>query len=266
MKNLTEQQIREFERDGYVIVRNYYNEEEMTKLQNKVFSDNTLYDRAWDKKDASGTVSKVCLWQELGDDFYSMFSRGRRLADACEEILKEPVFHTTTKIMMKEHFVGGAWEWHQDYGYWATDNFHLYPKLVSCMIAINRATIQNGCLQVLKGSHHIGRINHQKTGDQKGADMDFVNEALKHLELVNVELEPGDTLFFHCNLLHKSNQNKSKDPRWVMIAAYCAESARPFKENSLIYRPLVKVEDKAILEWCEAFPMLTTNCIDQRLK
>jgi ectoine hydroxylase-related dioxygenase (phytanoyl-CoA dioxygenase family) len=41
-------------------------------------------------------------------------------------------------------------------------------------------------------------------------------------ELVYVELEPGDTLFFHCNLLHKSSQNQSDKPRWVMISAYNA--------------------------------------------
>lgn len=251
MKNapLTKDQIKQFNEDGFVIVRGYYSPKEITKLQEKAFNDDSLYQRAWDKTDASGTVSKVCLWQDLGDDFYSMFSRGRRLADAAEAIFEEPVFHTTTKIMMKEPFVGGAWEWHQDYGYWANDNYHLYPRLLSAMIAINRATVANGCLQVLKGSHHIGRINHARTGDQKGADMVFVDEAMKHHELVNVELEPGDTLFFHCNLLHKSNQNTSSEPRWVMIAAYCADSARPFKESSLIYRPLDKVEDSAIIEW-----------------
>ena len=248
---ISDQQLKDFNRDGYVIVKGFYNKEEIQKLQDKAFNDESLYQRAWDKKDASGTVSKVCLWQELGDDFYSMFSRGRRLADSVEKILGEPIFHTTTKIMMKEPLIGGAWEWHQDYGYWANDNYHLYPKLVSCMIAINEATIENGCLEVLKGSHHIGRIDHNKTGDQKGANMEFVNEALKHHELVKVELEPGDTLFFHCNLLHKSNQNRSSMPRWVMIPAYCAESAKPFRDNSLIYRPLEKVEDSEILAWQE---------------
>ena len=248
---LSDSQVKDFHRDGYVIVKGFYNEKEIQRLQDIAFNDDSLYTRAWDKKDASGTVSKVCLWQELGDDFYSMFSRGRRLADSVEKILGEPVFHTSSKIMMKEPFVGGAWEWHQDYGYWANDNYHLYPRLVSCMIAMNKATEENGCLEVLKGSHHIGRINHNTTGDQKGADMVFVEEALKHHELIKVELDPGDTLFFHCNLLHKSNQNKSADPRWTLIPAYCGESAKPFKENSLVYRPLKKVEDNAILNWKE---------------
>ncbi|GLS84585.1 phytanoyl-CoA dioxygenase family protein [Paraferrimonas haliotis] len=244
---LSEKQVSDFHRDGFVIAKGFYTVEEISKLQQKAFNDDSLYEKAWDKKDASGTISKVCLWQELGSDLYSMFSRGRRLTDSVEKLLGEPVFHTTTKIMMKEPYVGGAWEWHQDFGYWHHDNFHLMPKLVSVMIAINKATIANGCLEVLKGSHHLGRLNHSRTGDQKGAEMLFVNEALKHLELVKVELEPGDALFFHCNLLHKSNQNRSSDPRWTMISAYCAESAKPFHENSLQYRPLVKVDDDAIL-------------------
>jgi ectoine hydroxylase-related dioxygenase (phytanoyl-CoA dioxygenase family) len=246
---LTEEQVKDFHRDGFVIARKYYNEAEMTKLQEVAFNDTTLFERAWEKKDATGTVSKVCLWQELTDDLYSMFSRGRRLTDAAEQLLDEAVFLTTSKIMLKEPLVGGAWEWHQDFGYWHNDNFHLYPKLVSCMIAINEATSENGCLQVLKGSHHIGRINHVSTGDQKGADMGFVEEAMKHHELLDVELAPGDTLFFHCNLLHKSNQNRSTKPRWAMIPAYCAESARSFRENSLNCYPLHKVEDDAILNW-----------------
>jgi hypothetical protein len=248
---LSATQISDFHRDGYVIARGFYNQKEITRLQDKAFNDDSLYQRAWDKKDAAGTVSKVCLWQELGDDLYSMFSRGRRLSDSVDLLLGEPVYHTSSKIMMKEPLVGGAWEWHQDYGYWHNDNTMLYPKLVSCMIAINKATIENGCLQVLKGSHHLGRLNHNKTGDQKGAEMLFVDEALKHLELVDVELAPGDTLFFHCNLLHKSNQNRSTEPRWSMIMAYNAESNKPFKENEAVYYPLNRVEDDAILKWKE---------------
>lgn len=244
---LTAQQITNFHKDGYIIVKGYYNEAEIERLQQKAFNDDSLYERAWNKKDANGAVSKVCIWQETGDDFYSMFSRGRRLVDVCEILIGEEVYHTSTKIMMKEPFVGGAWEWHQDFGYWHRDNYMLYPKAISCMIAINEATIENGCLQVLKGSHHLGRLDHSKTGDQKGACLEFVEEAQKYHELVDVELEPGDVLFFHCNLLHKSNQNRASKPRWSMICAYNAITNQSFKENEAIYYPLHPVDDDAIL-------------------
>ncbi|WP_144213875.1 phytanoyl-CoA dioxygenase family protein [Shewanella donghaensis] len=246
---LSKQDIEDFNRDGYVIIKGYYNPLEITRLQEFAFNDDALYQNAWDKKDSQGAVSKVCIWQETGNDFYSMFSRGRRLVDSVEKILGEDTYHTSTKIMMKEPFVGGAWEWHQDFGYWHKDNLMMYPKAISCMIAINDATVENGCLQVLKGSHHIGRLDHNKTGDQKGADMTFVEQAIKHHELINVELEAGDVLFFHCNLLHKSNQNCSDKPRWSMICAYNATSNQAFYDNEAIYYPLNRVSDDAILAW-----------------
>lgn len=248
---LTDSQIQDFNRDGYVIARGYFQQAEIERLQEQAFNDPRLHQDAWHRKDADGTVSKVCIWQKTSDDLYSMYSRSRRLVDSCEKIIGEPTYHTSTKVMMKEPFVGGAWEWHQDFGYWHQENLMLYPKAISCMVAINQANIENGCLQVLKGSHHLGRLDHTKTGDQKGADMTFVNEAMKHLELINVELAPGDVLFFHCNLLHKSNQNRSEHPRWSMIAAYNAISNQAFKHNEAVYYPLDRVDDDAILNWTD---------------
>ena len=42
--------------------------------------------------------------------------------------------------------------------------------------------------------------------------MERVNQVLKRLELVHVEMQPGDTLFFDCNLLHRSDQNRAERP------------------------------------------------------
>jgi ectoine hydroxylase-related dioxygenase (phytanoyl-CoA dioxygenase family) len=91
------------------------------------------------------------------------------------------------------------------------------------MIAADRASKENGCLQVLRGSHLMGRIEHGTTGGQTGADMERVNFAMKHLELVYCEMEPGTALFFHSNLLHRSDQNRSEHPRWSLICCYTAE-------------------------------------------
>ena len=77
----------------------------------------------------------------------------------------------------------------------------------------------------------MGRIEHGKTGDQTGADMEIVGAALERLELVYIEAEPGDALFFHCNLLHRSDQNRSPDPRWSLICCYNAARNNPYKES-----------------------------------
>ncbi len=76
-------------------------------------------------------------------------------------LLGDEVYHYHHKMMLKEPYVGGAWEWHQDYGYWY-DYGCLYPDMGSCFIAVDPATRANGCLQVLPSSHRLGRINHMK--------------------------------------------------------------------------------------------------------
>jgi ectoine hydroxylase-related dioxygenase (phytanoyl-CoA dioxygenase family) len=133
-------------------------------------------------------------------------------------------------MILKEPLTGGAWEWHQDYGYWY-DNGCLFPDLASCMIAVDRATRANGCLQVLRGSHRMGRINHVPIGDQTGADPERVRAALGRLETVYCELEPGDGVFFHSNLLHRSDRNESESPRWALICCYNAARNNPYKDS-----------------------------------
>ena len=115
------------------------------------------------------------------------------------------------------------------------------------MISVDPSRRNNGCLQVLKGSHRMGRLNHGITGEQAGADREKVGEAEKRLELVYCELEPGDTLFFDCNLLHRSDQNRSDQPRWTLICCYNAARNDPYKDSHHPrYSPLQKVSDNQV--------------------
>ena len=93
----------------------------------------------------------------------------------------------------------------------------------------------------------MGRINHGKSGDQAGADLERVNEALGRLQLIYCEMEPGDAVFFHCNTLHRSDQNRSNQSRWSLICCYNAARNNPYKESHHPrYTPLEKVDDAAI--------------------
>ena len=168
-----------------------------------------------------------------------------------EKLLGGEVYHYHSKMIMKDPLVGGAWTWHQDYGYWY-QNGVLFPWMASAFIAVDRATRDNGCLQVIRGSHHLGRIDHVQTGEQAGADGQRVDEILKRQELVYLEMEPGDIVFFHSNTLHRSDQNKSKNPRWSMICSYNAARNDPYKESQHPrYTPLGKVPDSKIREYGE---------------
>ncbi len=67
--------------------------------------------------------------------------------DAVEQLLEDEVYHYHSKMILKDARTGGAWAWHQDYGYWY-QNGCLFPDLASAMTAVDRATKLNGCMQV----------------------------------------------------------------------------------------------------------------------
>ena len=246
MSKLIAEQIEQFARDGYLMVRGLFDSEEMDLLLNIVKHDQQIEQLAQERLDLSSRGSKLWITGSLGDDIYSAFVRCSRILDPMEQMLGGEVYHYHHKVMLKEPFVGGAWEWHQDYGYWYS-NECLFPYMASCLVAIDRATAENGCLQVIKGSHHMGRIDHGKAGEQTGADLKRVQEALNYLELVQCEMEPGSALFFHCNLLHRSDANKSPNPRWSLICSYNA-ARNPCREklNHPAYEPLEKWSDSQI--------------------
>ena len=224
-------QIDKFEEDGFFIVPNLLDAEEVTLLTQIARADHELTKNKATRADGEGGAIDLVVENELPDDaIYSAIVRSQRIVNAMETLLLDEVYHYHHKMILKEPRVGGAWAWHQDYGYWY-NNGCLFPHLASCMIALDKATRENGCLQVLRGSQHLGRINHGQTGDQTGADLERVNAALQRFELVYCELDPGSAIFFDCNLLHRSDQNKSDQPRWAFIGCYNAKHNDPYKDS-----------------------------------
>jgi ectoine hydroxylase len=239
-------QIADYHRDGFYIHKSLFDAEEIDLLARSAKEDRELDKHAFKRDDGTGADVRLSLWNHPGDGIYGMFARCERVVNSVEQLLQDEVYHYHSKMIMKDAKVGGAWAWHQDYGYWY-ENGVLYPDLVSVYIAVDAATKQNGCMKVLKGSHKLGRVDHVLSGEQAGADMDRVGEAMKRLDLVNCEMQPGDAMFFHANLLHASDRNESDNPRWGMICCYNAKHNDPYKESHHPrYTPLVKVDEGAI--------------------
>ena len=228
---LTPEQRRAFDDDGYVIVRGLFDAAETELLRSAMETDPQIREHFYNRYDTSGAFTRMALWNHPGDSVYGLAARSRRVVDTMEDLLGGEVYHYHSKLTAKQPFEGGAWEWHQDYGYWY-HNGCLFPLMASVMIALDHSTRDNGCLQVLRGSNRLGRIEHKMLeGEQVGADLKRVEEAGKVLERVYVELEPGDGLFFHCNTLHRSDQNRSPNRRWTLLCCYNAARNNPYLEH-----------------------------------
>jgi ectoine hydroxylase len=239
--------VADYHRDGFIVARGMFDSNEMRLLRQAAKEDRALDEHSYRKSDGEGGMVRLSLWNHPGDGIYGMFARCHSVVDSAELLLGGEVYHYHSKMIMKEPRVGGAWTWHQDYGYWY-QNGVLFPLLTSVFIAVDPATRENGCLQVLKGSQLCGRIDHVLTGEQAGADNTRVTEIAKRCELIHVEMEPGDAVFFDANLLHRSDRNRSENPRWSLICCYNAARNDPYKDSHHPrYTPLQKVEDSAIV-------------------
>ena len=243
---LSADQVATYDQDGFIQCHGLFDAEEIELLRRSAKEDKRLDDHSFGRADGEGGTVRLSLWNHPGEGIYGAFARSRRLVSIAEQLLRDEPYHYHSKMIMKDAKVGGAWAWHQDYGYWYSNGV-LTPNLTSAFIAVDSATRENGCLQVIRGSHHCGRIHHQLTGDQAGADTQRVEEILKRFELVYVTMDPGDVVFFHSNLLHRSDQNVSEHPRWSMICCFNARRNDPYKESHHPrYTPLLPVDDEAI--------------------
>jgi hypothetical protein len=246
--NIDARDFETFWRDGYVLKHGFFDSEEIALLHRAIEIDEGIAANVAKISDSQGASTELALWNHPGDDLFGMVARSERMVGGMERLLGGEVYHYHSKLTMKRPRVGGAWDWHQDYGYWYF-NGCLFPDMASVFIAVDPSTRENGCLEVLRGSHKLGRIEHGRVGGQTGADMERVEQAMQRLEHVYVEMAPGDALFFHSNTLHCSSQNRSDKPRNVLLCCYNRASNNPYKQHHHPqYTPLARVPDSRIKE------------------
>lgn len=181
-----------------------------------------------EKGDQEGNKTLLKMWNTAADDQYGLLARDERLVGLARGVIGKDIYLYSHKMTMKQPGEGGAWEWHQDFGYW-----HQYgclaPEMLSIWIALDKSTAANGCLQVMPDTHRLGRLNHIRQDGQTNVDPEYLQAALDRYALRYVEMEAGDALVFHCNLLHRSDANRSDTYRWGYICSYNAVENAPFK-------------------------------------
>ena len=119
--------------------------------------------------DAAGGSTELALVEPPGRRRLRHDRALRASSRRGREALGGEVYHYHSKLTMKRPGGGGRWEWHQDYGYWY-QNGCLYPDMLSVAVALEPATRENGCMQLLAGSHKLGRLEHGRVAgpDRRG--------------------------------------------------------------------------------------------------
>jgi ectoine hydroxylase-related dioxygenase (phytanoyl-CoA dioxygenase family) len=229
---LTATHLAQYRSDGYCVVKELLHPQEVEHFCETARKDLRASATSSDimqKGDKDGNTTLLKMWYMAGDDLYGLVARDSRLVDMARQIIGDDIYIYSHKMTMKEPHEGGAWEWHQDYGYWH-DNKCLAPDMLSIWIALDPSVKANGCLQVLPRSHRLGRLNHIRVDGQTVIDDEYLQAALRRFDRLYVEMDPGDALVFDCNLLHRSDANTDDRPRWGYIVSYNASNNAPFRD------------------------------------
>jgi ectoine hydroxylase len=262
---LEPRQIAVFERDGFVVLPGFFSGGEIAPLREACHADPTIGGRLLAVADSAGNAQDIIEWTTFSDDYLGMLPRLARLIDSSEALLGKPVYHWHSKLSMKAPHSAGRWDWHQDYPYWY-DEGCLSPDMLTCMIAVDRVTRANGCVNLIAGSHRYGRIDHVPIGASSGCDPQRLEHIQRKSPPVPIEMESGDACFFHCNTLHASSGNSTDFPRTLVHCTYNAIDNSPIIEEGQEhhrYRPIEKLPDSALIEhrWKDVFKNHSFNCL-----
>ncbi|HEX4568944.1 MAG TPA: phytanoyl-CoA dioxygenase family protein [Dongiaceae bacterium] len=247
---LTGDQIEAYRRDGFVALPGFFAAAEIEPLRRACLADPEIEGALWALADSQGNPQEVVTWTELGSDYLSVLPRLARMVEAAVETIGKPVYHWHSKLSMKKPGSAGRWDWHQDYGYWYEEGC-LAPDMTTCMIAIDPTDRANGCVELVRGSHLLGRIDHKRLGAASGVDSERLTHILARHERVACKMAPGDAVFFHANTLHASGANSSDRPRTLLHCSYNAIANEPFLAEGQAhhkFRPLAMLPDSALLE------------------
>jgi phytanoyl-CoA hydroxylase len=117
-------------------------------------------------------------------------------------------------LLLKPPGGGGRLEWHQDHTYTG----YLEPAaLVSVRLALTDCNRDNGCMNVLDGSHTWGLVGERKILTAASVAGTLPAEWAGRAREVPIELAPGDISIHHCLIFHGSRENRSAQPRKTII-------------------------------------------------
>ena len=243
---LSAEQIAAFHRDGYVIVPGFFTAEEIEPLRSACLADPSIGGKLRAIADSDGHAQEVIGWTEYSDTYLGKVAFLDRMLDNAEALLKKPCYHWHSKLSMKRPSTLGKWDWHQDFPYWY-DEGCLWPDMLTVTVAVDKNSEANGCMKLVRGSHHLGRVTHTRVGEAVGFDPERLKLVLDQCEIVPMEMESGDACFFHGNTLHASGPNLSGMPRTLLHCSYNTIVNSPFialDQEHHRYKPFKTVADQ----------------------
>lgn len=208
-------EIEQFWRDGFLVVDDLFSGDEVEALRSACLSP---LDQQW--KTAGHTVHSLGITQR--HPAFLELARDARIVNRLKTLIGPDIQLQHSKLAAQAAQKGkGGFGWHQDFAFFP----HTNTDLVAVMIMLDDATPQNGCMNMVRGSHTLGVLNHT---DEEGLYTGTCREPLWEQQPENVAAitpRAGGISLHHCLTLHGSGPNISGDPRRGIVFQYRADDA-----------------------------------------
>jgi ectoine hydroxylase-related dioxygenase (phytanoyl-CoA dioxygenase family) len=231
-KILSEDRVRFFVENGYLVVPDLMTAAEIAELRRDAafvarggYPTPNIEPRPPEMSDDEVMRNILCIHQpHFISPVMQKYVRHPKICGILSQIIAAhlPWWDGSVKCMQSMLFVkppgfqGQAW--HQDEIYIPTRD----RSLCGAWIAMDEATIENGCLWVIPGSHRTGYLFPQRS-HENADEFDFAPEShgFDESEEVPVEVKTGAMVFFNGYLLHRSRKNRGQSLRRVLVNHYC---------------------------------------------
>jgi len=238
---LTVEEARQYDRDGFLVRQAVFSSEETAALcaaaeravaraaelgkdgktyilDGKRFVDAGYVTIQFEHQPDSETIRVIEPVHELDPGLDRLVDDPRIVQPMRGLVGSEHIALWTDKLNTKRPREGSGFRWHQDSPYWTHDCAHV-DQLPNVMVTFDDATIANGCLRVVRGSHTRGCLPGVSDGSQLGGlytSPDHFDES----QQVAAEAPAGSLVFFNPHSVHGSLPNQSDQPRRAMVLTY----------------------------------------------
>lgn len=232
---ISEQQIEFYHENGYLVVSNVLSANELRALRlaaermvdesRSVNGNTALYDLEDEHSSALPRVRRLKDPDRHDNDFARLRDHPKVMA-ILNALWGTGIRFDKSKLNMKSPDGGSAVEWHQDWAFYP----HTNDDLAAVGFMIDDATLENGPMMVIPGSHRGPVFDHHVNGSFCGA-IDVAQEGVDLSTAVPLIGTAGSVTVHHVRMVHGSAANRSDTQRRFLLHQYCAADAWPVGET-----------------------------------
>jgi len=222
--SLSDGEQRQFDEDGYLVIDDVFSDQEVARLR-EATEDAAVVEAQNEKGFAEKTVHLLAI--TTYHPAFMELAKHPAIVDRIRPLIGEDIQLEHSKLATKPPAKGkGPFHWHQDFAFFP----HTNTSLVAVMVMLDDATPENGCMQIVKGSHKWGLLNHMLDGQFTAACQEE-DRWQDRDRIVDIKPKAGGISIHHCLSLHGSEPNLSGKPRRGLVFQYRADDAYQLADN-----------------------------------